>query len=136
VIFLDTNIVIDLLEPKSDSFAWSRRRVAEAAVARPLVTDLIVAAECAGTFPDVATQLGFFEKLGVTLLRPTPAASFRGGQAHRAYRRAGGPRSAILADFLIGGHAAEVGATLMTRDPQRFAAYFRDLPLITPDTHP
>ena len=51
-------------------------------------------------------------------------------------RIAGGRHASVLADFLIGAHAVELGATLVTRDKGRFSTYFPDLTLITPETHP
>ncbi|MBW6529563.1 hypothetical protein KZ820_02345 [Sphingomonas sp. RRHST34] len=63
------------------------------------------------------------------------AAAFRAGVAHRAYRHAGGPGTAVLADFLIEAQAATTPqSVLITRDRQHLAAYFPDLTLITPET--
>jgi predicted nucleic acid-binding protein len=63
-------------------------------------------------------------------------AAWRGGQAYREYRKRGGDRPPLLPDFLIGGHAQALGATLLTRDPRRFRSYFPDLNLITPEEIP
>ncbi|NBU28536.1 MAG: DNA-binding protein, partial [Caulobacteraceae bacterium] len=48
------------------------------------------------------------------------------------YRRRGGARESILADFLIGAHAAVAGYALLTRDPRRVRAAFPGVELITP----
>ena len=72
---------------------------------------------------------------GIVTLPLDERAAFRAGQAHAAYRRAGGERQAILADFLIAGHASVLDAALVTRDRQRFASYFPELRLIAPETH-
>ena len=93
-------------------------------------------AEVARQFASLAEQQNYFATLGVLVELLDEKAAFRAGQAHNAYRRAGGAREGILADFLIGAHAATLGATLLTRDRQRFAAYFPELTLITPETHP
>ena len=60
------------------------------------------------------------------------AAAFLAGHAHASYRRAGGPREAILPDFLIGAHAAVTNRPLLTRDPRRVATYIPGATLITP----
>ena len=132
--FLDSNIVIDLVEGASSWSDWTRRAVARAGA--PLVGNAVVIAESASHFADLATQLGYLAELGLTIRDISPAAARRAGRAHRAYRRAGGKRSAVLPDFLIGGHVVDLGAALITRDRQRFAAYFPELALITPETHP
>jgi predicted nucleic acid-binding protein len=38
----------------------------------------------------------------------------------------------VLPDFFIGAHAAVMGWTLLSRDPQRYRRYFPGLKLITP----
>ena len=49
------------------------------------------------------------------------------------YRRAGGAREQILADFLIASHAAVTGRPLLTRDPRRVATYLPGAELISPE---
>jgi predicted nucleic acid-binding protein len=69
----------------------------------------------------------------MVMIEPVPfTASFLAGHAHANYRRAGGARRAILPDFLIGAHAAVTGRPLLTRDPQRVAAYIPGAKLIAP----
>jgi predicted nucleic acid-binding protein len=60
------------------------------------------------------------------------AASFLAGHAHASYRRAGGAREQILADFLIASHAAVTGRPLLTRDPRRVSTYLPGVELISP----
>ena len=38
----------------------------------------------------------------------------------------------VLVDFLIGAHAAVIGAPLLTRDARRYRQYFPTVELITP----
>lgn len=135
MIFLDSNIVIDLIEGSTSFSAWSR-----AAIARQrrgtCVANMVVFAECADHFESAQQQLDYFNDFGIGLVDLAAEGARRAGRAHRAYRRAGGKSRGVLADFLIGGHAASLGATLLTRDRQRFASYFPDLTLFTPETHP
>jgi predicted nucleic acid-binding protein len=119
VIFVDSNVIIDLLEPQGSWFAWSRDRIASGAASRRLVVNSIVVAECAPRFPTLDDLL---------------AAAFMAGRLFRNYRRASPERTKILADFLIGAHASQIGAELLTRDPRVYRRYFSDLTLITPET--
>jgi hypothetical protein len=48
------------------------------------------------------------------------------------YRRAGGGKSNVLSDFFIGAHAAVERCPLLTRDVQRYRAYFPTVLLIAP----
>lgn len=134
MIFLDSNVLLDLLAPASVFGDWSAARLATATAMGTVAISVVVLAECAGRFANLAAQRDYLDLLGIAVQPLDPAAAFRAGQAHRLYRQAGGPRTAVLADFLIGGQAETLGAALITRDRQRFAAYFPDLTLITPET--
>ncbi len=135
MIFLDTNIIIDLFSNGVGAEAgWSMDRYGDAVSAGPVVCDQIVLAELAGHAPGLSALRDRLERLEIRVLAFADDAAFSAGSAFREYRRRGGPKRAILTDFLIAGHAAVLGATLMTRDRQ-LATYFPDLTLITPETH-
>jgi len=132
--FLDSNIIIDLLgDEKAPEADWSLARFGEAVAQGPVVCDHIVLAEVAAHAADRPFLLPQLSAMEIDIVALSHDASLRAGQAFREYRRRGGARTAILADFLIGAHAAVLGATLVTRD-RRFASYFPDLTLITPET--
>lgn len=73
------------------------------------------------------------ESIGIAVTSIGPKGAFLAGAAFQIYRerRRDGTKS-ILADFLIGGHAPAAGATILTRDPRFYRAYFPSVPLITP----
>ena len=133
MIFVDSNIVIDLVED-GEWTAWSKRMLAEER--RPLIANHIVFAEIGRAFGSADAVLTFLGELGVRLDPITPEIAFRAGSALIDHRMAGGRHQAILADFLIGAHAANLNAPLVTRDRRRFRIYFPELTLITPETHP
>jgi len=135
VILLDSNILIDLRGRDPRWSEWTRRQLSWQAQGESVVNPVILA-EMVQHFASSKDQREALAMLEIQIVPLTASAAWVAGQAHRAYRRAGGPRAAILADFLIGGHAVSLGATLMTRDRQRFASYFPDLSLLTPETHP
>lgn len=135
MIFFDTNIIIDLFGDGDGAEAdWSMSRYGDAVAAGPVVCNQIVLAELAGHAPGVSALRQRLDRLEIEVLGYADDAAFRAGSAHREYRRRGGVRSSILTDFLIAGHAAVLGASLVTRDRQ-LATYFPDLTLITPETH-
>jgi predicted nucleic acid-binding protein len=134
MIFVDSNVLIDVSGEKSDWDEWSAKTLASSRAREPLVANAVVAAELAPRFGSSDAMSAFCERLEIALLEIDNAAAYRAGQAHVAYRRAGGERRAILADFLIAGHAAVLGAQLLTRDRGRFATYFPELVLIVPET--
>ncbi|WCT72733.1 type II toxin-antitoxin system VapC family toxin [Sphingomonas naphthae] len=130
MVFLDTNILIDLFDPGSAWHLWSTENVHRAEGPRGI--NPVVLAELSPRFEALATLTGLIGGLGITVHPIDDHSAFHAGHAHAAYRAAGGERQAILADFLIGAHAQTLGATLLTRDRRRFVRYFPDLTLITP----
>lgn len=136
MIFLDSNIVIDLAVASERFSAWSARQIAIASVDHDLVIDQIVLAEICYRFPDLAATQAWLAGLGIGFRNLGSDAAFRAGTAFKDYRDAGGLRTTLLADFLIAAHAETLGATLMTRDLRRFPRYFPSLVMITPETHP
>jgi len=132
LILVDTNVLLDLFSADADA-GWSRIGLL-ARRGEQLIVNAVIRAEIAPKFIDVQEQNDFLGDWNLVTIPIDDVAAFRAGQAHRAYRRAGGERSAILADFLIGAHAATLGGSLMTRDRGRFTSYFPELTLITPET--
>lgn len=132
MILIDSNVLIDLIEPDGAWRDWSEEAIL--AAEDPFVVNAVVIAEIARQFRSFDDELSFLDRLGAKRLPITDDAAFHAGKAHAAYRASGGKRGGILADFLIGGHAMALNATLLTRDKSRFATYFPDLILITPET--
>jgi hypothetical protein len=59
---------------------------------------------------------------------------FLAAKAFAKYRKLGGTKTNVLADFFIGAHAAVIEAAVLTRDPARYRSYFPTIRLITPET--
>ncbi len=130
---VDTNVIVDLREEDSAWFEWSVGTLARL-VPDGLKTSAIVLGEliARGTgHAEIMMQLAVFEIEPQSL---TVEAGLRAGMAQAAYRRAGGTREKLLADFLIGAHAVTAQRPLITRDPRRYRQYFPELTLITPET--
>ncbi len=133
---VDSNILIDLVHPGSAWQDWSRNAVITAKSHGDLVLNQIILSEIAiefETFDDLedAWPKGLFKRETFPF-----EAAFTAGHAHLKYRKNGGERERTLPDFLIGAHAQIKGHLLLTRDPRRYRAYFDNLEIIAPDTHP
>ena len=133
MIFIDSNILIDVTEDDSRWSQWSIDRIVNESVQNQLVINQFILAE-------VAPQSGSLEKfyadigtLGIIILELSDEAAFTAGSAFLKYRRNRGEWKTVLPDFLIGGHAQVLGATILTRDPRFYRTYFPMVPLITPD---
>lgn len=131
---IDTNVVIDLVTPGSAWFEWAVRNVSSAAPKGGITASVIVVGELAPHGANVAEVVNLLTSIGVTVTELDAAAAFRAGCALADYRAAGGPRTKLLGDFLIGAHAETRKVPLATRDPKPYRRYFPDLKLITPET--
>lgn len=129
--FVDSSVLLDVFTEDARWFAWSADALTAALERGPLVIDAVVFAEIAPRFTRIeALDTALPSQL---LIEEIPrAAAFLAGHAHAAHRRAGGGRSQILADFLIGAHAGVTRRPLLTRDPRRVATYLPGVRLIAP----
>lgn len=134
MIFLDSNVIIDVLERDPVWFEWSAERIASAARDDIVAASSVVVAECAGRFSDLAEATATFGTLDIVIEDLPREAAFAAGRLFRHHRRATADRKRILADFLIGAHAGKAGKALITRDAEIYSRYFPELKLITPET--
>lgn len=132
MILVDSSVLIDLLEKTPEWFAWSVEQIAAAATRDQLGINALVYAEIARTFSSSSEQNEFLQQVGITYLNIPASAAFAANSAHKAYRAAGGTKTATLPDFFIGAHASVEGFTLMTRDAKRIHTYFPNVPKISP----
>lgn len=110
---------------------WSRSRLSEALAQGPLAINAVVLAEVSPRFERIE-ELEAALPEGLVVEEPPRSAAFLAGHAHAAYRRAGGAREQILADFLIAAHAAVTGRPLLTRDPKRVSTHLPGVELVSP----
>ena len=71
--------------------------------------------------------------LQIPVIETPKPALFLAGKAFVKYRRQGGTKTNVLADFFIGAHAAVAGLPVLTRDVRRYAGYFPTVQLIAPE---
>jgi hypothetical protein len=130
--FVDSNVLLDILTEDSQWFQWASTALAQAAQHHKLVINAVIFAKVSVRFPRIedvnnALPLEWFERRAIPY-----EAAFLAAKCFLAYRRRGGERSAVLPDFFIGAHAAVEGLRLITRDVGRYRTYFPRLDIICP----
>jgi len=128
---VDSSVLLDVFTEDERWLGWSEAALREALSLGPLVLNAVVLAEIAPRFSRIEALEGALPLRSIVEELPR-AAAFLAGHAHAAYRRAGGKRTQILADFLIASHAAVSGRPLLTRDPRRVSTYLAGVELIAP----
>jgi predicted nucleic acid-binding protein len=129
---IDSNVIIDVLGADPTFGPRSRAAVHRSRTEGALVACDVVWAEVLAAFPNEGETISVLERLSVAYSEVGRDAAVSAGKAWRAYRQAGGPRERLVADFLVGAHAAHHADRLLTRDRgfQRLA--FADLEVLDP----
>ena len=132
MIVVDSCVLIDVCGGDPRWQDWSAAQLDLWSQRGPLVINGIVYAELAYGFPQIEALEAFCQEAGLDLRPLTRSAFYLSGRARALYRQRGGTRASLLADFLVGAHAADLGCPVLTRDVARFASYFPQLELIAP----
>lgn len=128
---VDSSVLLGLLKEREHYRPWLDFILDLHRQAQLVVCD-VVYAEIAGLYKneaemqDALTLLG----LGYDVIRSDTA--FLAGQIYSAYRRAGGPRSNLVPDFLIGAHAMQQADGLLTTDRGYLRSYFKGIKILQP----
>ena len=130
---IDSNVIVDLMIGGAWA-KWTGAAIETAAGEGRLVINHVVLAELHAGRGGGDPVHAVLSELDIDVAPLTDAVAVRAGRAHRLYRERGGECRAMLADFLIGAHAATLGMPLLTRDRRRFASYFPELVLIAPES--
>lgn len=129
---VDTNVLIDILSRDPVWYSWSASRFAERMTLGPLVIVDVVFAECAGGFANAEDVARALSDLSVERIAMSEAALYLAGRAFREYRRRGGSKTGVLADFFIGAEASALSVPILTRDTTRYRTYFPEVEVIGP----
>ena len=132
MLLVDTNVLVDVLEDDPRWADWSIDQLRAQSKIHPLLINPVIYAELSLTFSRVEALDQAIESMGLALKELPRPALFLAGKAFALYRRNGGKKSNVLADFFIGAHAAVLGCPLLTRDAQRYRSNFPSVELITP----
>ncbi len=130
---VDTNVLVDVLENDPDWADWSVAQLRAQAQIHRLVINPVIYAELSLTFGTVEALDEALAGLQIPVIDIPKPALFLAGKAFVKYRRQGGTRTNVLADFFIGAHAAVAGLPVLTRDVRRLAGYFPTVRVIAPE---
>ena len=128
---LDSSVLIQLYRKQPGWEVW-RELLAKAATEGELIISPVAFAEYSTAYPTVASVQADLARIQVIYEPIKPEAAYLAGQVFLRYRREGGPRQHLIADFLIAAHASTQADRLAAIDRGYLRAYFPDLPLLQP----
>ncbi|MBI1843859.1 MAG: type II toxin-antitoxin system VapC family toxin [Actinobacteria bacterium] len=131
---VDSSVLLDILGADLTFGRMSRDALVGAASRGAVIACDVVWAETAAAFPSMTEAARGLGGLGVDFVALDATCALGAGEAWRSYRKQGGTRQRVIADFLIGAHATEMADRLLTRDRGFYRTYFRKLAIIDPTT--
>ena len=123
----DTNILLDLFIPNSEYSFESGELLRVARQGGPVLVCDIVYSELVPNFESRDALDAALHTIGTVVSPITTDIAYTAGLRWGQYRRAGGPRTRILSDFLIGAHAIATADTFLSRDRGFYSTYFPEL---------
>lgn len=132
MILVDTNVLIDVLEDDPVWADWSIQQLRAQSQIHELAINPIIYAELSQTFSSFEALDDVVTQLGLAMQEVPRPALFLAGKAFVRYRKVGGGKNNVLADFFIGAHAAVKKLPLLTRGAKRYRSYFPSVELIVP----
>jgi predicted nucleic acid-binding protein len=133
VTLVDTNVLIDVLSNDPVWRPWSVAMLAQQSGLGSLIITDVIYSELSPRFASEGALNAALADLGVVLQRIPRHALFLAGRTFERYRRRGGLRPNVLADFFIGAHAEVARLPVLTRDARRYRTYFPDVELLAPE---
>ena len=129
---VDTNVLLDLLGGDPEFGPASREAIRTAQREGKLIACDIVWAETGASFEAPEDARSAFDALGLEYSPLDADAALNAAQAWRAYRRDGGTRDRVIADFLVAAHAGAHADRLLTRDRGFYRSRFEGLKVVEP----
>jgi predicted nucleic acid-binding protein len=129
---VDTSVLLDVFGGDRRFGPASAAALRESIGQGSLIACEVVWAEVAAFFPSPQRTQEAMDRLGVAFTEISREVALGAGAAWRRYRRRGGRRDRVVADFLIGAHAMAETDRLLTRDRGFYRTYFASLRILDP----
>jgi predicted nucleic acid-binding protein len=129
---VDTSVLLDIFAADRVFGTRSREALRRAVAEGSLIACPVVWAEVAAGFQSAQQALQAMQQLGVSFSPIGLEAALGAADVWHRYRRGGGTRQRLIADFLIGAHACALADRLLTRDRGFYRSYFNALQILDP----
>ncbi|CAB5111472.1 hypothetical protein D3OALGA1CA_5744 [Olavius algarvensis associated proteobacterium Delta 3] len=127
ITFVDTNVLLDVFLPDPDWGLKSKKNLEIAFNQGALILNEIIYSELSPQFPEKEMLDDALRQLSIRIVSLDLEVAYHAGKKWQQYRKTGGKRNRVLADFLIGAHAAMRSEKLLTRDRGFYKKYFKEL---------
>ena len=130
---VDTNILIDILEPDPAYGPASKDALRRCLLEGSVVACEVVWAEVAVAYGHAGDRaVEALKSMNIQFSAMTLDATLEAAKCWYTYLQKGDNRKRIAADFLIGGHALTHSDRLLTRDKGFYRTYFKKLRIQSP----
>lgn len=129
---IDTSVLIDIFgaDPK---FGYASAEALRTCIKEGTICACeVVWTETAAIFDNRDNFLEAMQKLGMEYSELEQETSLIAADMWRRYRKSGGKRERVVADFLIGAHAMNQCDRLLTRDRGFYRDYYTKLKVVEP----
>lgn len=132
MILCDSNVLLDVLVDDARWAAWSLGQLEKWSRRGPLIVNPVIYAELSAGYDTVEALDRDLDSMGLRFEEMPREALFLAAKAHLLYRKRGGTRPGVLADFFVGAHAAVRRLPVLTRDGRRYRSCYPTVELVTP----
>jgi predicted nucleic acid-binding protein len=129
---IDASVLIDIFRADAAHVDRSLAAIRACLATGSLIACEVVWAEVAAGLPPAKPVEVVMAAIPVAFSPLSPAAAERAGLTWSDYRRRGGLRERVIADFLVGAHALLQADRLLTRDAGFHRAAFGGLRIVDP----
>ncbi len=133
---IDTSVLLDVYGADSEYGPRSAEALRKCLAEGSVIACEVVWAETGACFATTSDAEAALRTLRVDFSALDAPMSLVAAKAWRAYRKAGGTRERVIADFLIAAHANARADRLLTRDRGFYRKHFKELQVIDPTQQP